>query len=315
MAAGSLTGEFMPAVFVVEPTSRCNLNCIMCPNSRLSESDLGDATLADMRAAFESIAPYAELTMLYFMGESTLHPAFTDVMRLAREKLSGRIVLSTNASALADPVLSAIVESCDLVIVPIDRWDSAHYARIRRLATFDDVVANAERLLRRRGSSPSPTVVVKALDINPRRSDGPIPESEIASFDSHWLERGAIPLHGWLDTWAGQMPGLIQLSSGPTPYVAERRQPCADLWFKAVINWRGEVVLCCHNWDYSVQLGTVSSGLRETWHSATLQQLRRDHLSGNFGCTSICSTCREWGEPDELEAYLEPSGERLYQVF
>lgn len=316
MSTGTPTGSFLPAVYIVEPTSRCNLKCIMCPNSRLTPDKLGDATLEELQNTFKIISRYAELTMLYFMGESTLHPSFAEVLLSARSTLRGRIVLSTNATNLSDEAIAAIVAACDIVIVPIDRWDSEKYSKIRRLAVFNDVVVNAERILAHRGDGEVPTVIVKGLDITPRRSDAPIGSSELAAFDAYWSERRAIPLHGWLNTWAGQMPNLVQLSSGLTPYDPVDRGACADLWFKAVINWRGEVVLCCHNWDYSVRLGTMlSDGLRRVWHSTTLQELRRSHVSGDFSCTEICATCREWGEPDELDAYLDPTGERLYKVF
>ncbi|HVB42939.1 MAG TPA: radical SAM protein [Streptosporangiaceae bacterium] len=317
IATGAVKGDFLPAVYVVEPTSRCNLACVMCPNSRLPDSKLGDATLEELASTFAVIAPYAELVMLYFMGESTLHPEFVRLLDSARASIAGRIALSTNANRMTDVQIDSILSNVDLLILPIDRWNPTMYERIRRGSKFEDVVANAEELLRRRGGSPSPTIVVKGLDIDlPLRPEESVVGNEALNFASYWTDRGAVPLSGWLNTWAGQMPNLLKLASRPNPYEGSTRVPCADLWFKMVINWQSQVVLCCHNWDYSVPLGRLGErGLLDVWHSDYIASLRASHVGGKYDCTTLCRTCREWGEPSELDAYLRLNTDDLFQVF
>jgi len=308
----AVAGDFLPCVYVVEPTSRCNINCIMCPNSALPDVLLGDMALDRAAEIFEAISPTAELVMLYFMGEPLLHPSFREYLQLARKFLKGTLVLSTNATLLNDRAISAIVDAkIDLVLCCIDRWSKEAYEQVRRGAKFDTVVDNTKRLLEARGVGSFPQVIVKALDINHME------ENERIEFSDYWSQRGGIPLVGWLNTWAGQRSNLLKLTTLTAPYEAQKRSPCADLWFKMVINWRSEVVLCCHNFDSSIPLGSLRSGesVAKTWHGEQIRQLRQEHANGRYGINALCRGCREWGELGELDAYLTLDRESLHLVF
>ena len=289
----------------------------MCPNSKLTGSQLGHADLASLQATFHQIAPYAELTMLYFMGETTLHPSFRELMYSARATLKGSIALSSNAFAWNEEIMKTILDTVDVLVVPIDRWEKSAYETIRRGSKFDVVVEHAERLLQLRGGTSRPKVVVKGLDIHlPREGHSHDVDGEASRFRDYWLTRGAVPLAGWLNTWAGQMPNLLRLSSVPAPYSATRRTPCADLWFKMVINWQGKVVLCCHNWDYSIEISRLNGRtLSDAWSSMRITAARAGHARGDYFVESICGSCREWGEPQELESYLRLNDDDLFRVF
>lgn len=77
-----------------------------------------------------------------------------------------------------------------------------------------------------------------------------------------------------------------------------------------------EVVLCCHNWNYSVKLGEFDAGnILSLWQSPDLVSLRQSHLRGEYDCTPICYECREWAEPSELDSYLRLDVDDLFRVF
>ncbi len=307
---GCITGDFLPSVFVVEPTSRCNIQCIMCPNHQLSPEDLGDMTLENARRIAASIGPTAELVMCYFMGEPLLHPQLDELLRIMREEVRGKLVLSSNLTKMDDHTIDSLLRrDVDVVICCIDRWEKTAYERIRIGASFDESVRSAEQLLRCRGNAERPMVIVKGLGIR-------MTAEEEEAFKSYWRSRGAVPLVGWVSTWAGQFPALARLSVHGAPYDRHKRVPCADLWFKMVVNWKGDVLLCCHNWSYSFSLGNVvEQGVDQVWHSLQLQQLRASHLQGQFAVNTLCEHCREWAEMEELSAYLGLSEELIGLVF
>ena len=310
-----VTGTFLPSVYIVEPTNRCNVKCIMCPNHKFAPDQLGDMECGRFAKIVAEIAPFAELTMLYFLGESTLHPSFPRLLQIARETLSGRIVVSTNAFKLSSPVIEALVTNTDIIIACIDRWDRRAYEDVRRGSNFDSVIRTTELLLSSRRGQEVPTIIVKGLDIALSR-DGNDREDEKAAFRAFWSARGAVPLVGWLDTWAGQMPQLRKHTAGDSPYLENARVSCADLWFKMAVNWRGEVVLCCHDWKSSQVLGVLGhDSLRNVWHSTPLIELRRKHLDGMYSENALCDTCREWGEAKELGAYVRLDANDIYRVF
>jgi hypothetical protein len=259
----------------------------------------------------KAVSPVAELVMLYFMGEPLQHSCFTSLLSIARRNIQGSLVLSTNAMLLTDDKAFDVIDNgIDIVICCLDRWDKKAYEGIRRRASFDTVVANTERLLKIRGDREKPKVIVKALDFH-------MPDEERKRFLDYWSVRGAIPLVGWIDTWAGQFPSLASLSGTPAPYSKAARVPCADLWFKMVINWRGDAVLCCHNYDYSYPLGHIESSesVWQVWQGKNLTALRQSHLQEIFSCTKLCAGCREWGEIKELNVYTHLKQEEFSLVF
>lgn len=307
---GVVTGPFAPAVYVLEVTNRCNVDCVMCPQSRIPTSSHGDMAVPRAAEIAEAIAPYAELIMLYFMGEPTIHPELPAIIREVRVRTRARIVVSTNALHLPGPVLDTLTGGdVDLVIACIDRWEPREYERIRRGSNFAQVQVNVERLVEKaRGSDTR--VLVKALDIG-------METEEQDAFRAYWESRGASALVGWVDTWAGQFPNLAKLSAAAAPYAGSARKPCADLWFKMVLNVQGTAVLCCHDWASTQRFGKLRSprDLVDIWQGDEIRKLRAAHLAAQYESHPLCHRCREWGELPELDAYVDIESPDWFLVF
>lgn len=302
------SGDFYPAVFVLEPISRCNLKCVMCPNSLMPSTDIGEMTLQHYETLLTKIAPYCEFLMLYWMGETTLHSQFTELLRLAREIVDGKIVLSTNMTNFSSEIEAAITSNTDIVLCCIDRWEKKKFERIRVGANFEDVVNNTLSLITASNGS-NCEIIVKALDLDSK-------DNEYQEFSEFWTKQGATPMLAWLNDWAGTRPGIRNAASLAIPHSASNRVPCADLWFKMVINWKGDVQICCFDWMYQDKLGTLlEQSIEEIWHSEEIASIRAAHANGEFSSKKICAVCNSWGEIEELKAYLEPSNTNFFRIF
>lgn len=267
--------------------------------------------LATFELAMASIAPYCEFLMLYWMGEPTLHAHFSRMMEIARRHIRGRIVVSTNMTSNDTSIYKALLTNADVVLCCIDRWDKDAYERIRVGAEFEAVVQNTETLLRLSKSGYPCDVVVKGLDLNAG-------SGEFLEFHRYWEQRGARPLVAWLNDWAGTFGSMRNAAAIPVPRAANGRTPCADLWFKLVMNWRAEIQMCCFDWDYKYTLGRMDSSrdwVRSVWHSDAVVSLRVDHVSRRWDATDLCGSCTTWGEPAEFEAYVDFSDASYFTVF
>jgi hypothetical protein len=244
------------------------------------------------------------------MGEPLLHPRISEMLAIARKNIKGQIVVSTNLTEVTDEILLSLLDKSDIVLCSLDRWDPTAYERIRQGASFSSVLSNIERLIELRKPHHEAEIVVKGLDISHD-------SSEYKSFSEYWINRGARPLLAWLNDWAGTFPSLRKAASIPIPQVSSSRSPCADLWFKMVINWRGTIQLCCFDWEYKYPIGNCKGldWLRSTWQSTEIQKLRRSHLQGNFLVTPMCSTCTTWGEMNEHDAYVDFNDDSYFIVF
>lgn len=312
IADGQVRGNFFPSVYVVEPTSKCNLSCVMCPNPQMPQHNLGSMDESTFKAVIDKIAPYAEFVMLYWMGEPLLHSQICSFLEYARSKIEGKVVLSSNMSVIDNEIVDSIVRNVDMLLCSLDRFDARDYERIRRGAKFEGVVANIELVLERLdGSRSGLEVVVKALDLA-QDTD------EYRRFDEHWRSRGALPMLAWLNDWAGTFPSMRNGASVDVPRSILSRSPCADLWFKMVINWRGNVQICCFDWNYDEQIGQVGSTeswLSDIWQGSTIASYRQMHLAGELGATNRCEACETWGEPAEHVAYTDWNDDSYFIVF
>ena len=309
---GAVSGEFLPTVYVVELTSICNLACVMCPNPRMPHSDLGHIDLGLFKKIIDDISPYAEFLMLYWMGEPTLHPRFKDAIKYARSRIKGKIVVSTNMTVGDKGTLQALRDHADIILCSLDRDKKASFEKIRRGASYAEVRHNIKKLLATEPSSDSQgEVVVKALDLDHSGV-------EFKEYEATWSKEGARVLLAWLNDWAGTFPGMRNAASMEIPRAAAYRVPCADLWFKMVINWKGQVSLCCFDWQYNQGIGHVADTegwLGSVWHSRNMIGHRKAHIERRYKDISICEKCTTWGEPAELDAYVDWSEDSYFIVF
>lgn len=158
-----------PYHFYVEPTSRCNSNCLMCPfhgtkpgisDGRVYLGDGGDnMPLATFKRVVDQIAsigwnylPHYRTTMITAQarGEPTMAPDCKEMFAYVKEK-GVRLSFTTNGSLLHKNGLAEYLVDIgtDEIIVSID-GDEEEYAKIRPKLDYRQVVANLQLLRRLR---------------------------------------------------------------------------------------------------------------------------------------------------------------------
>ena len=135
----------------VEATSHCNLDCSMCVRHGWQEP-LGHMPLARFERLVEGL-PFVcadHLTLAFSgFGEPLVHPAWQDMMRLARGR-QHRVELITNGLLLDAGVASTLVDlGVAQVTVSVDGGDAAAYARMRG-ADLEGALGAVRRLLEAR---------------------------------------------------------------------------------------------------------------------------------------------------------------------
>jgi len=129
----------------VEPTLRCNLDCVMCHAERRGAARK-DLSLPAFRRILESFPSLRNL-MLQGVGEPLLNPAFFDMVRHARSQ--GVFVQTfTNGTLLKkDRIFREIRDSgLNVLNVSFDSADKATYESVRRGAVYEDVVDGIRRM-------------------------------------------------------------------------------------------------------------------------------------------------------------------------
>ncbi|MEW5950196.1 MAG: radical SAM protein [Thermodesulfobacteriota bacterium] len=151
--------------FQIEPTSRCQLKCVMCPKTAFQDEwKAGDMPLS----VFKRISGYFHLTRdvhLQGWGEPLLYPELLAMIRIARVK-GCQVSLTTNGMLLSpDRSEKLIEEGLDIIAVSLAGASKETHEAIRCGSHFDTLFANVKALsaLKAKLKSKTPKVVFSYL--------------------------------------------------------------------------------------------------------------------------------------------------------
>ncbi|MCE5240658.1 radical SAM protein [bacterium] len=298
-----------PTSFVIETTSRCNLNCRMCPRrdmrrpARDMSPDLFERLIEQIAAAEARSGGHVRFLALHWFGEPLLHPRLLDFVHLAGERLPGLLAygqernamrgltLSTNATLLDQAAAAGLLASpLTWLGVSVDGSSPETYESLRCGGAFAQVMDNVRGLLELNATSDRDLPVI-ALQVIATEATLP----EFSAVVARWqaLARGRpnvrLELKPWTD-WAGQVvaPELAR---------PDRRRgfvyvDCGRLHDTLVIGAGGEIGLCCYDVQADFGLGNATEQtIPEIWHGDKLQALRRRMRWGRLAGLPLCQDC------------------------
>jgi radical SAM protein with 4Fe4S-binding SPASM domain len=283
----------LPPVFVIEPTNRCNMRCVMCPQNRQKEQ--GDISIDLINILTLQIRHSAKYIQLYLLGEPTLHPKILTIVNHLKQYTDATLEISTNLTAY-DSVAeweNFLCSGIDRVYCCIEGTSIDSYKALRTTGDFDKARSAVRTMSEiKMDNQLNVDLVVKNIGTT-------FNEGEQEEFDTYW---NAVPgirtVTSWMNTWAGSIPSLEKIGLLRPPNIDNEREACAELWNKMVIRWNGEVVLCCHDWKPDIVLGdSYTRPLQNIWNDDTISNIRQQHIKKSF--PGICSPCKEWSLAEE----------------
>lgn len=274
-----------PMNLIIEPSSLCNLRCIMCsdrfnPRPRgLMDFDLFTALMDE--AAHLGI-PSVKLS---YAGEPLLHPRFFDMLEYACSKPTDVSFLTNGLLMTPDKAMRAVDCGAAEIIISVDGLSREVYETIRVGASHERLMENIAFLLdyRQRRKTRLPLVRIQFT----RQRDN---AHEVRDFVRHWKPRVDIvtineyskPVHADAEDYSADR----RYSDNYQQTFSNR--PCAELWQRLAIQWNGDAVPC--NGEYVI--GNVRGGsIRDIWNNGTLRGLRRKHRAGEIEDLAHCMQC------------------------
>jgi radical SAM protein with 4Fe4S-binding SPASM domain len=279
---------YLPVRLWVEPTSYCNLACVMCPNQELDESQKGYMDFELFRKIIDEAAGFVFDVHLLHRGESLLHPDFFRMVLYAHR--AGLVTrFHTNGTLLDEDKARRLIESgLDQFAFSFDGYDRETYERIRVKGNFERTVGNIVRFLeiKKEMGARRPVTILELIDFPGLfRGDGQKKRKEfLYRFKGLPLDKVKVKK---LHNWAGD--------SG-RPAQKGRYLPCTFPWQALIIFWNGSVLPCTQDFKGEYILGNVRhSSLASLWNGEAMVNLRRMILSGHIADLPTCSQCdRLW---------------------
>lgn len=287
---------YAPLKLHLEPTSNCNLRCVMCPQSTGALKGNGYMDMNLYRKIIDEAREFVLEINLFFRGEPLLHPHIVDMVRIARD--AGIAVhVNTNATLLRGEIVGGLLDAgLDKLTISFDAGEREQYEQMRRGAKYEKTLENVMTFLKAkaaRGASKPYTTIQVIRFFDPSQPRPTVPEPFVHLFDGLPVDEFD-PL--WAHGWAGTMKETADFKAAP---YGHNYFPCNWLWKSLAICWDGKVATCCGDFGPEDVFGDLNSDtLRGIWNGPQMVRIRTLQREGKLGQLPLCQGCDSPWQPD-----------------
>jgi len=278
---------YLPLRLWIEPTSVCNLRCVMCPNKELTKDQKGFMDFALFRKIVDEVKDFAFDVHLLHRGESLLHPEFFDMVKYAHD--AGLVTRFHTNGTLLDEEKSRrlIAAGLDQFAFSIDGFDADTYERVRVNAKFETTIGNIVRFLeiKKELGADKPKTLIEFID------QPGLKESAARSRKAFEERFKGLPLDRIVikeyHNWAGDAGEARKRAS---------YSPCTFLWHALIIFWDGAVLPCTQDFFGYYALGNVrDASIASIWNNDKMVALRDKIIRHDIDDLETCRSCdRLW---------------------
>ena len=274
--------EFPPHL-LIEPTSICNLRCVMC--FQVDETFNRDKSMMGLMSwdLFTSVVDQAAengcnaITMAS-RGEPTLHKKFGEMLHYIREKGILDTKINTNATRLNEKLIHDILESeVGNVTFSVDAITAETYEKIRVRGKFDKVLANIKLFneIREKDYPNSPTTTrISGVAVDPDQD--PV---EMQAFWTDIVDEVAI------------VPNQQRWDSYNNPRF-NRKDICNILYSRMYVWWDGTCNPCDFDYKSLLKVGNANDHtIKDIWKSPRYSLFRNHHENMRRSSLNPCDRC------------------------
>lgn len=243
----------------IETASACNLKCVMCPHGAEGyKQNIGIMKDGVARKIIKDCIA-SGVTSIKFSGrgEATLHKNLVDYVEMAKAGGILDVMFNTNALLLTPEKSKALVDAgIDLIIISIDGTTKETYENIRKGSNFETVVNNVKSLLEYRKMKRKRQPMVRLQFV---KMDENIHEFD--SFVSYWQDK--------VDVLVGidYSNRIKQKDKSVQKRKKAGRAYCPHPFRRLSINYRGDALMCCVDWDSKYKVGDMTTQtLDQVWN-------------------------------------------------
>lgn len=282
-----------PVILMVEPTNRCNFRCPLCGRGagKLTRAE-GDLSLERFRQIIDD-AQGLKMLFLWNQGEPLLNRKLDEFIKYAKSK-SIFCVVSTNGSLLERDGKKLLDAGLDELIVSLDGASAETFSRYRQGGDFDKIILSIKDLVNSRGNKLKPLISLQFLLL--KHNTGEIGEfkrlaKQIGADRVLW-KTAQVSNSDEAMEYLPQTEGLSRYRDYEKMVLRRIRKNCRRIFYSSVIDWNGNMTVCCFDKDEDFVMGNVFlEGLEKVWRGEKFRSFRVDITQGKM--KPMCYNCTE----------------------
>lgn len=286
-----------PPALMIEPTNICNLKCPLClsGNGQLKRPK-GMMPLERFIRIVDQIHRRTGMLILWNQGEPFLNQDFYPMLEYASQK-GFYTMTSTNASLELD--IPRIVHSgLNKLIISMDGITKESYNNYRINGNFELVLQNLNALVEQKHKlhNRQLQIVWQFIIMNHNEQELPEVQRLAKDFGVDKLELKTVQIYSSDDLKylpSNHKYSRYRTSEKSFELKTVLKNRCRRLWTQPVINWDGEMNICCYDKDGSFPIGNIDGhSFAALWFGENMQKLRAAILK-NRSAIEICRNCGE----------------------
>ncbi len=269
----------------LELSAHCSYACVGCPNTYM-ERKKGHMSLESFKQIYDEIEGEVERVFLWNYGEPLINPEIAEIINYTSNK-KPRTVLSTTGVTLSFKNDLSFLGVLDELIISVNGFDPETYSFHQKKGDFTKVIAGLEKL--RVVMEKADTEYVLQTVVNSKNVYQIAEAEQFArkyGFDKVVFKSFNV-MDSKTETESQFVPTKFKFSRKNSADKTNKMYPCLE-WM--VINWNGDVNVCCWDYEGKIILGNVlEQGVIGVWESEKMDGLK-ERLSGEK-ILSYCGKC------------------------
>lgn len=293
----AFVGRYPPAI-MIEPTNYCNLQCPLCPSGNgAMKRPRGYMELGLFKKIIDEVADYTAMVILWNQGEPFLHKDILEMItHCKKHKLF--VITSTNANIVPEPQ-ELVKSGLDSMIVSLDGASQESYNKYRLNGEIEKVVTNTKAIVEAKKRAGSSTPLIKWQFIVMKHNEQEIDKikklARETDVDSISLKTVQIYEKSDIFEFLPVNPKYRRYQIKNDRFTLKKRiaNRCRRIFTQPVINWDGEMAVCCFDKDNDYKVGNVKeSSVRSLWNNEKINRIRQTILRDRKSIP-ICLNCGE----------------------
>jgi len=270
----------MPMLIDLEPTTRCNYNCIMCIHSFNPPAPL-DMKLDMAINIIDEFAEKGGLAIKFcYLGEPLLYPHLNFLIEYSKKKGILDTIVATNGSLLTKKKSKELIESgLDLLILSVDSCKREIYSKIRVGGNLDVVKKNLINLhnLKQAYKSKTPRIQIQAIRMEQNKEE--MNSGEYEAFWKPYVDMIRINLN------CSDFNNTKIIKKTP-------KFSCPSVFRRMTIRANGDISICSGKHDKNKIIGHFPEmSLEKAWNGKKFSIIRKHMKNHNSHLINFCETC------------------------